>query len=75
MVIRSVRLRGEDGDRTHFAPGERAWVDIEFEANRRSEKIAVVLDVLDEGLNMVFNTSDERLGQRPIDLDAGQQSR
>ena len=74
-AICSVRLRGENGDRTLFTAGERAWVDIDFKGNRRSEKIAVVLHVLDEGLNVVFNTSDERLGHGPIDLDAGQRAR
>ncbi len=75
VVISSVRLRGAEGDCAHFVPGERAWVDVEFAANRRSEKVAVVLHVLDEGLNVVFNTSDQRLGSAPVDLDAGQRSR
>ena len=72
VAIRAVRLRGEEGERVHFVPGESAWVDVEFSATRRSEKIAVVIGVLDESLNIVFHTSSERLGAAPVMLDAGQ---
>ena len=72
VAIRAVRLRGADGERVHFTPGESAWVDVEFSATRRSEKIAVVIGVLDESLNSVFDTSSERLGAAPVVLDAGQ---
>ena len=72
VAIRAVRLRGAEGERVHFAPGQSAWVDVEFSATQRTEKIAVVIGVLDESLNIVFHTSSERLGAAPVVLDAGQ---
>ena len=75
VAIRAVRLRGEEGERVHFVPGESAWVDVEFSATQRSEKIAVVIGVLDESLNIVFHTSSERLGAAPVVLDTGSAAR
>jgi lipopolysaccharide transport system ATP-binding protein len=72
VAIQTVRMRGVKGESTHFEPGERAWVDVTFEARRRCERVAVVLEVLDEGMQSIFNTSSERLGARPVDLEAGQ---
>jgi lipopolysaccharide transport system ATP-binding protein len=72
VVVQSVRLRGRDGQTVRFRPGEKAWVDVTFRANRPSEKVAVVLDVLDEALGEVFNTSSERLGHPSVDLQEGQ---
>jgi hypothetical protein len=72
VVIRSVRLRGVSGNAVRFHPGDKAWIDVEFQANRACEHIAVVLAVLDEGLSEVFNTSSERLEHRSFSLEQGQ---
>ena len=72
VAITSVVLRGTDGGTVHFRPGEKAWVDVTFHANRSCEKVAVVLQVLDESLGDVFNTSSERLGNPSISLENGQ---
>jgi lipopolysaccharide transport system ATP-binding protein len=72
VVVRSVRLRGRDGETVRFRPGEKAWVDVTFHANRASESVAVVLDVLDDALGEVFNTSSERLGAPSVNLKEGQ---
>ncbi len=72
VMIRGVCLRGEDGERTSFSPGEQAWIDITFEASRRVEKVAVELDLHDESMYMLFSTSSERLGTPSFDLDPGQ---
>lgn len=72
VSISSVCLRGEDGERTSFTPGERGWLDVTFVAARRVEKVAVEIDLHDEGMNLVFSTSSERLGTPSFDLDAGQ---
>ncbi|MCI0561964.1 MAG: hypothetical protein MN733_26045, partial [Nitrososphaera sp.] len=45
--------------------------DVAFHANRSCEHISVALQVLDEGLGDVFNTSSERLGNRSISLEKG----
>jgi len=72
VAVRSVTLRGVEGSSVRFRPGDKAWVDITFQANRACEQVAVVLAVLDEGLSEVFNTSTERLENRSFDLQPGQ---
>jgi hypothetical protein len=69
----SVRVRKADGAAVTFAAGEKVWIDLKFKAHKEAAKIAVVLDVLDESLSEVFNTSSERLGHAPIDLKTGQE--
>lgn len=72
VVVRSVDLRGAEGSAVRFNPGDKAWVDVTFHANRDCEKVAVVLAVLDESLTEVFNTSTERLDNRSVDLRQGE---
>jgi lipopolysaccharide transport system ATP-binding protein len=72
VEIQAVELRGVNGSAVRFRPGDRAWVDVTFHANRPCERVAVVLDVLDEGMVDVFNTSSERLGISSISLKQGQ---
>jgi lipopolysaccharide transport system ATP-binding protein len=72
VAIRSVSLRGAKGHAVRFRPGERAWIDISFCANRDCENIATILQVLDEGLVNVLHTSSERLGKPPVSLRQGQ---
>jgi lipopolysaccharide transport system ATP-binding protein len=70
--ITNVSLRGDNGTAVRFSPGNKAWIDVAIEAARPSQKVAVIIQVLDEGLNEVFNTSSERLGHGPFDLAQGQ---
>jgi lipopolysaccharide transport system ATP-binding protein len=72
VVVRSVALRGTEGSEVRFSPGDKAWVDVTFYANRETENVAAVLAVLDEGLSEVFNTSSERLEHRSLSLKQGQ---
>jgi lipopolysaccharide transport system ATP-binding protein len=72
LRIRSVTLRDAGGSRVRFAPGDKAWVDVVFKANEDLENVSVVLQVLDDHLGDVFNTSSERLGQGSINLLKGQ---
>lgn len=72
VSIRSVSLRGPHGRSMRFGPGDKAWVDVTFRANRSCEHVAVILSVLDEGLSEAFNTSSERLGTQSINLEEGQ---
>ena len=72
VQFESVSLRNSAGPAVRFRPGEKAWVDVTFRANRPSPRVAVVLDVLDQKLGEIFNTSSERLGHAPVDLAAGQ---
>jgi lipopolysaccharide transport system ATP-binding protein len=72
VQIRSVTLRNGGGGTVQFSPGEKAWVDVTFQANTSCHDIAVVLQVLDDGLGSVFHTSSERLGHAPVSLEKGQ---
>ena len=72
VTVRSVAVRGTEGPGVHFRPGDKAWVDVTFGANRDCENVAVVLMVLDQGLGMIFNTSSERLDSPPVSLRKGQ---
>jgi len=69
--IARITVRGADGPRTLFRAGERAWVDVELAARTACERLSVSLVVQDGNAQQVFDTSTERLGQRPIDLQAG----
>jgi lipopolysaccharide transport system ATP-binding protein len=71
-AILCVILRDRDGPAVRFGPGDKAWVDVTFRASRTCPEISVILEVLDEGLGRVCNTSSERLGHPPIDLEPGQ---
>lgn len=73
VAVLSVKLRDAKGDAVRFNPGDKAWVDVTFRANRASEQVAVVLAVLDEGLSEVFNTSSERLENRNFNLREGEE--
>jgi lipopolysaccharide transport system ATP-binding protein len=72
VAIRSVSLRGAEGPAIRFRPGERAWIDVSFRANRDCENVAAILQVLDQGLANVLHTSSERLGEPPVTLRQGQ---
>lgn len=72
VAIQSVILRGSNGSAVRFEPGDKAWVDVTFHAKRSCEKVTVILNVLDERLGDVFNTSSEGLGAPSISLQEGQ---
>jgi len=71
VAVRSVRLRGVNGETARFSPGDKAWVDVTFQASRACEHVSVSLQVLDAGLGDLFNTSSERLGYPSFKLRQG----
>jgi ABC-type polysaccharide/polyol phosphate transport system ATPase subunit len=72
VAIQSVVLRGPRGPESTFRPGDQAWIDITFRANRDCVNVATILQVLDDGLSNVLHTSSERLGEPPVALRQGQ---
>jgi lipopolysaccharide transport system ATP-binding protein len=66
-----VALRNADGESVTFKSGEKVSIKLTFRAQKAVAKVAVVLVVLDEALGEVFNTSSERLGHKPLDLEPG----
>ncbi len=75
VYISGVKVRDSDADQATFESGEKAWVDIEITARERVDKLAIVLLLLDESQTVLFGTSTERLGHRPLSLDAGERYR
>jgi len=68
--ITDVKMMRGDDETVHFRSGDAVTVTVSFRAQRRTERIAVVLGVLDEGLTTVFYTSTDALpGSPPVDLD------
>jgi lipopolysaccharide transport system ATP-binding protein len=68
-----IELTGADGrPAVQFRSGDRMLAEIEVCARRPTEKLAVVVQVLDEEMYDVFNTSTQRLGQAAFSLAAGE---
>lgn len=72
VAICAVNVSSVRGPTVSFTPGEDAQVHVSFIARRTTDRVAVVLEVLDESLYSVFHTSTERLGTPPLDLQEGQ---
>jgi hypothetical protein len=72
--IISTDIVGADGQSGRFAAGQSVRVTVAIEAMKATEKIAVVLDVFNAEFYEVFNTSSERLGHRPVSMEAGQRT-
>jgi hypothetical protein len=72
VEVRSVKLSTPKGDGVHFKSGETVDVEVELYARESCAKVAVVLDLLDESQYNLFNTSTERMGNPPVDLEPGE---
>lgn len=72
VSITGVQLTRQGGEAVRFRSGESASLTVALRANERAEKVAVVIEILGEGLDGIFNTSTQRLGEPPLDLEAGQ---
>jgi homopolymeric O-antigen transport system ATP-binding protein len=70
--ITRTTIVGTQGEIGRFTAGTKARIKVTFEATARVEKVAVVFDVFDAGFSEIFNTSSERLGHPPIQLEAGE---
>ena len=68
VTITKVRVRDENGECVRLESGQRAWIDIEITAHSPCSKLAVVLYVMDERHQNVFDTSTERLGHGSVTL-------
>jgi lipopolysaccharide transport system ATP-binding protein len=72
VAITDVQLLRDGVPVVRLRAGDDASVTVRLEARRSVQRVAVVLAVLDEGLEIVFDTSSERLGSAPVDLEAGE---
>ena len=73
--VSAVQMRDERGRDLQFDAGQKVTVDIDVTANKPCERLAVVLQVVDDEHYDVFNTATERLGHSPFSLDAGETQR
>ena len=72
VFITSVSIAGADGPQSAFRPGDIMRVQVAFEAQRPSQKVAIVIALLDEDLGQLFHTSTEQMGSPSLDLEPGQ---
>ncbi len=70
-VISRVQVHGQAGDDVRFEAGTRATVDVEVTGNRDLEKLSVVLELHDEDMFLVFETSSEHLSDKSFSLSQG----
>jgi lipopolysaccharide transport system ATP-binding protein len=64
--------QGDGRPGVQFRSGERMVAEIEVVARRPTEKLAVVIQCLDDEMYDVFNTSTQRLGCASFSLGAGE---
>src|SRR5579862_8142106 len=72
VAITKVTVRNEEGECSRFQSGEKAWVDVEITARRRSRKLSVILYINNENHENIFDTSTERLGSDSFTLEEGE---
>ena len=73
VSIESFVVRGADGKpRFDYETGEEVRVEVTIRARRDVERVACALQLLDDKYYNVFDTSTERLGEKPLTLKAGQ---
>ena len=72
VAITDVQFEQGGRPAVRVRAGDDASVSVRLMARRPSQRVAVVLAVLDEGLEIIFDTSSQRLGSPPVDLAAGE---
>jgi lipopolysaccharide transport system ATP-binding protein len=72
VYVSKAGIRNEAGETVNFRSGERAFLDIEVTANKKCEKLAIVVAAQDENFYLVSDTSTERLGMGNFTLDEGE---
>ncbi len=76
VYISSIRIANRNGeDCVQFRSGEQARFEIEITANTKSEKAAIAFSIQDERSESACNSSNERLGLDPFNLEPGQTAR
>jgi len=73
--VSGVRLFHRGGQTLQFDAGEKVTAEIDVTANQPCEKLAVVVQLVDEEQYDVFNTSTQRLGTAPFTLRPGETER
>lgn len=72
VEIVDVTLTRQGVPEVRFSSGDEANVTIRFVCRKPAQRVAVVIQVLDEGLENVFYTSSFTLGVEPLNMTQGQ---
>jgi len=70
--ISRLVVRGEDGPKVSFEPGDDAWVDVDVTANRCCERLSLTVYLRDHRNIDIFYASMLRLGLPPLTFHAGE---
>ena len=73
--ISRIKLHDDKGSELQFDSGQEVTVEIDVTANKPCQRLAVVIECADDEQYDVFNTSTQRLGEKPFDLAPGQTER
>ena len=71
IVIRRVTTHDPAGPRTEFDPDDKLLVTVEAQARCRHDDMSVVIQIVDQHQYPIFETCTQRLGAKPVTLDAG----
>ncbi len=72
VYVSALNIRGEDGPKVRFEPGDDAWVDVEVTATRPCRGLTLTIYIKSDNGYDVFHTSTERLCHRAFALEAGE---
>lgn len=70
--IESVVVRAPDGERLDYESGETTDIEVDVAGVGGAVRVACILQVFNEHLWEVFNTSSERLGRPSADIGPGE---
>ncbi|HET6148177.1 MAG TPA: ABC transporter ATP-binding protein [Polyangia bacterium] len=73
--ISRIKLYDDKGNDLQFEAGQEVTVEIDVTANQPCQRLAVVIECADDEQYDVFNTSTQRLGETPFNLEPGQTER
>jgi lipopolysaccharide transport system ATP-binding protein len=70
--ISKVKVRNEQGECARFQSGQKAWIDVELRARKRSTNLSLSLYIANDEYQSIFDTSTERLGHGNFTLEEGE---
>ena len=73
VYVSRVTIRNANGvECAQFRAPERMIAEVEITANRAVQKLAIVIECRNDEMYGVFDTSTQRLGEKPVNLAAGE---
>lgn len=72
LMVTGIKVRNSRSETVSFDSAEKIWVDVEVECTGDSEPFSVVIYMNDDRQYVIFHTSTEYLGHKPVTLKAGE---